>query len=101
MSDPIEASGINGQITFDGDYVTINRKGMMARATVGKGEKRIPISSITAVQWKPPSKLIRGFIQFTVPGGTSPGAGSGSRPLTPPRTRTPWSWGGPRRTSST
>lgn len=65
----IEAKGVNGQVMFDGRFVTITRKGALARATVGKGEKRIPVSSITAVQWKPPSKLVRGFIQFTVQGG--------------------------------
>ena len=37
--------------------------------TIGKGEKRIPISSIKAVQWKPAGPLVNGFIQFTVPGG--------------------------------
>lgn len=64
----IEAKGVNGQITFDGQFVTIHRKGALARTTVGKGEKRIPVRSITAVQWKP-AGLVRGYIQFTVPGG--------------------------------
>lgn len=67
--DPITATGVNGQVTFDGKFVTIARNGALARMTVGKGEKRIPVSSITAVQWKPPSRLVRGFIQFSVPGG--------------------------------
>jgi hypothetical protein len=30
-------------------FVTINRKGFVARATIGKGEKRIPLVSIDAV----------------------------------------------------
>lgn len=64
-----EAKGVNGQVSFDGSIVTISRKGVMARTTVGKGDKRIPVSSITAVEWKPPSALIRGFIGFTIPGG--------------------------------
>ena len=69
MTEPIMASGVNGQVSFDGNFITITRKGLMARATVGKGEKRIPIGSVTAVQWKPPGAMVRGFIQFTVPGG--------------------------------
>ena len=40
----------------------------MARATVGKGDKMIPVASVTAVQFKP-AGMVRGFIQFTVPGG--------------------------------
>lgn len=60
--------GVNGQVSFDGTFVTIYRKGFVARGTVGKGEKRIPLASITAVQWKP-AAMVNGFIQFTVPGG--------------------------------
>jgi hypothetical protein len=64
----IEARGVNGRVSFDGRAVTINRKGFMARATIGKGTKTIPIHQITGVQWKDPG-MVRGFIQFTVPGG--------------------------------
>lgn len=64
----ITAKGHNGQVTFDGNFITISRKGGLARMTVGKGEKRIPITSVTAVQWKPPGGLVNGFIQFTVAG---------------------------------
>lgn len=70
--EPIQANGINGQVTFDGQFVTLSRKGVMARMTIGKSEKRIPVSSINAVQWKPPSRLVRGFIQFTVSSGKEP-----------------------------
>lgn len=65
----IEVKGRSGQVRFDDQYVTITRKGFAARATVGKGEKRLHISNITAVQWKPAGRLVNGFIQFTVPGG--------------------------------
>lgn len=64
-----EVTGQGGQITFDGQYVTITRKGFLARATHGKGEKRLHISQISAVQWKPAGAMVNGFIQFTVPGG--------------------------------
>jgi hypothetical protein len=60
----IEVKGSNGQVVcFDGQFVTITRKGFIAR------EKRLPISQIAAVQWKPAGWAWNGFIQFTVPGG--------------------------------
>ena len=65
----MRAEGVNGQVELNGGMVSIQRSGLMAKATVGGGEKRIPVKSIQAVQWKPASKLTRGFIQFTVPGG--------------------------------
>jgi hypothetical protein len=77
----VEAKGVNGSVSFDGQFVTISRSGLMARATVGKGEKRIPISSVTAVQWKPPSKMVRGFIQFSVLGGNERRSGFGKQTM--------------------
>jgi Domain of unknown function (DUF4429)/Short C-terminal domain len=65
----MEVKGVNGTVTFDGQTVTITRKGFMARATVGKGTKSIPVHSITAIQWKPAGPITNGFIQFTVGGG--------------------------------
>lgn len=65
-----EVHGHGGQIQFDGHYVTITRKGFLARAVVGKGEKRLHISQISAIQWKPAGPLVNGFIQFSVSGGS-------------------------------
>jgi hypothetical protein len=65
----MEVKGHGGQVQFDGQYVTITRKGFLARSVVGKGEKRLHISNITAIQWKPAGAVVNGFIQFTVPGG--------------------------------
>lgn len=65
----IEVKGHNGQIIFDGQYVTITRRGFLARTTVGKGEKRIHISQISSVQWKPAGPFVNGFIQFSAAGG--------------------------------
>jgi hypothetical protein len=73
----MECKGINGTVEFDGTFVTLKRTGLLARSTVGKGEKRIPVASITAVRWKPPSRLIRGFIAFTVAGGIENRSGLG------------------------
>jgi tetratricopeptide (TPR) repeat protein len=63
QSQPVDvhAKGHNGQVHFDGVYVTITRKGFLARTSVGKGEKRIPLTAISAVQWKPPGALVNGF----------------------------------------
>jgi hypothetical protein len=65
----VSVKGHNGTVHFDGEFVTIERSGFLARASVGKGVKRIPITSIQAVQWKPPGVLINGYIEFTVLGG--------------------------------
>lgn len=65
----MEVVGVNGQIEFDGSWLTINRKGGLARMTIGKGSKRIPVATITAVQVKPAGHGVRGFIQFTFAGG--------------------------------
>jgi len=65
---PLEVKGVNGTVVFDGSMVVIRRSGAMARLTLGKGEKRIPLRSIAAVQFKP-AGMVRGFIQFTIPGG--------------------------------
>ncbi|WP_328474653.1 DUF4429 domain-containing protein [Actinoplanes sp. NBC_00393] len=65
----IEAQGHNGQVQFDGVFITIIRSGFLARATVGKGEKRIPLVQVNAVQWKAPGALVNGYIQFETSGG--------------------------------
>jgi len=67
----IEAKGHTGQIIFDGQAVTIHRKGLLARGAVGKGQKHLPLEAIAAVQWKPAGAMVNGFIQFTVPGEMS------------------------------
>jgi hypothetical protein len=50
--------------------VTITRKGFLARATSGKGKKRIPIHDLTAVHLKPAGSVVNGCIQFTIAGGS-------------------------------
>jgi Domain of unknown function (DUF4429) len=66
---PVTAKGVTGTLTFDGRMVTIRRVRPMGRLTAGKGEKRIPVSAITGVEWKRPGMGVRGFIRLTVPGG--------------------------------
>ena len=69
MTDVIEAKGHTGTINFDGQMITIVRKGFLARSSVGKGEKQIPLAHLTAVQFKPAGPLVNGYIQFTIGGG--------------------------------
>lgn len=75
----IDVKGYNGQVSFDGQYITIMRKGFLARTSVGKGEKRLHVGQITAVQWKPAGHMVNGFIQFTVPGGNERRSAFGSQ----------------------
>lgn len=63
----LTAKGQNGTVTFDGQIVTITRKGFLAATTQGRGEKRIPIQSISAIQLKT-AGLGQGFISFTIAG---------------------------------
>jgi hypothetical protein len=65
---PVEVKGHTGTVRFDGRTITIIRRGFVARATVGKGEKQIPLAHVTAVQFKPAGPMMNGFIQFTVGG---------------------------------
>ncbi|MDB4872831.1 MAG: hypothetical protein JWL97_3835, partial [Gemmatimonadales bacterium] len=75
----MEAKGHNGQIQFDGQFVTITRRGFLARTSVGKGDTRIHISQIAAVEWKPAGPLVNGFIRFAVAGSVAPMSSSGNR----------------------
>lgn len=75
----VSAKGHTGQVIFDGAAVTIVRKGFLARATVGKGEKTIAISSISAIDWKPAGSMANGFIGFTVAGALENRKQFGSR----------------------
>ena len=71
MSDTLRAKGQNGQVEFDGRNVTIRRGGFYGTMTVGRGDKVIPVQSITGVRYRKASLggTIRGVIEFTVPGG--------------------------------
>ena len=56
-------------ISYDNQKIVIKRKGAMNFMTQGlKGEKTIPISSISSIQIKKPG-LANGYIQFGITGG--------------------------------
>jgi Domain of unknown function (DUF4429)/Short C-terminal domain len=63
-----QIKGVNGQIMIEGDWLTIERKGFFGRVGHSKGDRRIPLASITAVQVRPAGSFANGFIRFTVPG---------------------------------
>lgn len=77
----LTARGRTGRIEFDGQFVKIIRTKFVSRITVGKGQKTIPISSITAVQFKPAGWIMTGYIQFTLGGGNEVRATFGSQTL--------------------
>lgn len=62
--------GYGATVEIDADGLTIRRKGMMSFSLHGiKGVKRIPFTSITAVQFKPANLMTSGYIQFSIVGG--------------------------------
>lgn len=63
----LHAKGHNGQVTVDGDWLTIERKGL-GRVGHSKGDRRIQLASIQAVQMRPAGTFGNGFIKFTIPG---------------------------------
>jgi Domain of unknown function (DUF4429)/Short C-terminal domain len=73
-----QIKGVNGQITIEGDWLTIERKGFFGRIGHSKGDKRIPLASITAVQMRPAGSLANGFIRFTIPGSPELRGGLGN-----------------------
>lgn len=65
----MEAQGINGKLILGKGFVEIVRRGFMAFATQGlKGNKKIAIKQISAIQFKP-AGLTNGYIQVSFSGG--------------------------------
>ncbi|MCF7910074.1 DUF4429 domain-containing protein [Candidatus Pacearchaeota archaeon] len=66
----MEAKGVNGTLILGKGYIEIVRKGFMSFATQGlKGNKKIAIKQISAVQFKPSGAFTNGYIQFSFIGG--------------------------------
>lgn len=64
-----EIQGSNGQIRLTPNRVIISRKGTTAFMTQGlKGDKEIPISRITAIQFKCADSLTKGYLQLSIQG---------------------------------
>jgi hypothetical protein len=64
------ADGSNGSVEFAGDSIIIRRKGLANKLTQGfQGDKHIPLTSITAVQFRSAGSMMAGMIQFSILGG--------------------------------
>lgn len=65
-----EAEGKNGKIRLTRKRIIISREGFWGFVSQGMaGTKEIPITNITAVQFKPAGKAFVGYLQFSVLGG--------------------------------
>ena len=73
----LTAKGRTGIITVDESFITIERKGAMAKMTHGftQGQKRIAISQVTSVQFKKPGLAV-GYIQFSMAGANESKGGA-------------------------
>ena len=79
----VEAKGRNGHMSFDGDFVTIRRAHFFGRM-VDKDGRRVPIATITEVQFKPAGGFVNnGFISLTLTGGVEKRAAFGDRTVDP------------------
>lgn len=68
------AVGVNGEILFDGQFVTIKHKW---NAPGGRGESRYPISAVTGAEYKP--GFITSIFTLVVSGGVQRGDAKGNR----------------------
>ena len=66
MGEVLEVKGQNGNVRFGGLLITITRKGYLARATIGKGETKIPLAQLTGVGFQPAGLGVNGSIEFLV-----------------------------------
>jgi hypothetical protein len=66
--------GHNGDITLEGETLTITRSGVVARATFGKDVELvvIPLQAIHGVRVKPASRLMNGWLQLLIGGVEAP-----------------------------
>lgn len=62
-----EFKGSNGHIEFDGQTVKITRKGMAGFMSGNRGEKTIPLASVTGVEFKA-GGLTVGYLQVSQSG---------------------------------
>jgi len=66
----MRVEGSNGSVEFLGDRIIIRRKGLANVLTQGvQGDKTIPLSRLTAVQFRHAGSMMAGLIQFTIQGG--------------------------------
>lgn len=66
----------SGTLTVDDTTVTISRSRLQSFGPKARGEKRIPITSIGAVQWRNATNITSGYIQLTIAGAVERGGGA-------------------------
>ncbi|WP_331731699.1 DUF4429 domain-containing protein (plasmid) [Streptomyces sp. NBC_01369] len=69
----MDVKGVQGSISFDGEWITITKKevGQQAR------EFKIRAADVTGTRLKPGTRLFHGYVQFVLP-GSAPAAESKS-----------------------
>jgi hypothetical protein len=66
----MRVEGSNGSVELQENGIVIRRKGLANILTQGiQGDKMVPYSNITAVQFKTAGTFMAGMIQFTLQGG--------------------------------
>lgn len=73
----MEAKGNLGSITFDGQWVTIAKRGF---GPAMKGTRRLNIRQISSITLKPATHLVNGYIQFTLAGTAAANVRQTGRP---------------------
>ena len=63
----MQAKGHNGQVTLEGEWLTIDRRGF-GRLGHSKGGKRLRVAAITGIKMRPAGKFANGFIAFETTG---------------------------------
>lgn len=78
----ITARGISGQLSFDGQSVTITRRGLLPWLLTGSGgTKSIPLKSVSAVQHRR-CGFYQGYLQLSIAGELEGGGrGTGRNPF--------------------
>lgn len=64
----MDAEAGGSRLAFDGQAVTIERTGRMARSVFGETSVTIPVERISSVEWKEPGRFSSGHIRFAVAG---------------------------------
>ncbi|NQV21312.1 MAG: DUF4429 domain-containing protein [Rhodospirillales bacterium] len=71
----MKAHGSNGQVSFEGNRLIVQRKGILAAMShETAGEQSLPLARIQAVEFQSASLFRSGYIRFVVEGENQPGA---------------------------
>lgn len=66
--------GYTGQISIEGDALVLSRRGLAAKASGLAGEpRRIPLQAVSAVAFKPATRMVNGSLRLGLGGAEPPG----------------------------